>query len=99
MAYFDGNWDVDKYREEHESDQHWLLRKAFMERWKYFYSEERLVCLARVFTNIGFLGCKYPMEIMQEVSALSKELIALQYNSDRALLLAAWCEHPETRPT
>ncbi|XP_050669207.1 uncharacterized protein LOC126968311 [Leptidea sinapis] len=74
MAYFDGNWDVDKYREEHESDQHWLLRKAFMERWKYFYSEERLVCLARVFTNIGFLGCKYPMEIMQEVSALSKEV-------------------------
>ncbi|VVC95002.1 unnamed protein product [Leptidea sinapis] len=71
---FDVNWNVDKYREDHESDKHWSLRKAFMERWKYFYPEERLVCLARIFTNIGFLGCKYPVEVMQEVSGLSKEV-------------------------
>ncbi|XP_050669284.1 uncharacterized protein LOC126968344 [Leptidea sinapis] len=71
---FDVNWVVDKYREDHESDQHWSWRKAFMERWKYFYPEDRLVCLARVFTNIGFLGCKYPLEVMQEVSGLSKEV-------------------------
>ncbi|XP_050669238.1 uncharacterized protein LOC126968325 [Leptidea sinapis] len=75
---FNVNWIVDKYREEHESDEHWLLRKAFMERWKNNYPEERLVCLARVFTNMEFMGCRYPLETMQEVATLSKE-VAKEY--------------------
>ncbi|XP_052743126.1 uncharacterized protein LOC112050026 [Bicyclus anynana] len=75
---FDASWDVDKYRDEHESEEHWLLRKAFMERWKTDYSEERLVCLARVFFNIEFMGCRYPTEIMQEVARLSHD-VAQQY--------------------
>lgn len=79
---FDANWDVDKYREEHESEEHWQLRKSFMERWKSDYSEERLVCLARVFFNIEFMGCRYPAEIMQEVARLSHDvnIILLSYN-------------------
>ncbi|CAH2249522.1 uncharacterized protein LOC120625345 [Pararge aegeria] len=79
---FDVSWDVSKYREEHESEEHWLLRKAFMERWKNDYSEERLVCLARVFFNIEFMGCRYPTEIMQEVARLSQD-VAQQYRKLR----------------
>lgn len=71
---FHVNWDVEKYREEHESDEHWELRKSFIERWKENYSEERLICLARVFANIEFMGCRYPVEVMQEVAQLSKEV-------------------------
>ncbi|XP_041986572.1 NF-kappa-B-repressing factor-like [Aricia agestis] len=71
---FNNDWDVDKYREEHESDEHWELRKAFMERWRDNYPEERLICLARVFANIEFMGCRYPIEVMQEVATLSKEV-------------------------
>ncbi|XP_045782802.1 uncharacterized protein LOC123879230 isoform X1 [Maniola jurtina] len=77
---FNVSWDVNKYREDHESEEHWLLRKAFMERWKKDYSEERLVCLARVFFNIEFMGCRYPTEIMQEVARLSHD-VAHQYRN------------------
>ncbi|KOB66772.1 NF-kappa-B-repressing factor, partial [Operophtera brumata] len=79
---FDVNWDIDKYKEDHESDDHWLLRRNFMERWKPSYPEERLVCLARVFANIEFMGCRYPSEVMQEVARMSKEVNKnLTYNN------------------
>ncbi|RVE53619.1 hypothetical protein evm_001760 [Chilo suppressalis] len=79
---FDVNWNPEKYREEHESDEHWELRKAFMVRWKNDYPEERLVCLARVFTNMEFMGCRYPPEIMHEVAGLSHE-VAQSYRNSR----------------
>ncbi|XP_053621107.1 uncharacterized protein LOC128681335 [Plodia interpunctella] len=83
---FDVNWDIDKYKEEHESDDHWQLRRIFMEKWKNNYSEERLVCLAKVFANIEFMGCRYPTEVMQEVSRLSQEVAQQYRNSKRGKL-------------
>lgn len=77
---FDVDWDIDKYRDDHESEDHWQLRRAFMEKWKNDYPEERLVCLARVFTNVELLGCRYPQEVMQEISRLSYEVTKC-YNS------------------
>ncbi|KAI5638104.1 XRN-Two binding domain, XTBD domain-containing protein [Phthorimaea operculella] len=79
---FDVNWDIEKYREEHESEDHWDLRRKFMERWKNDYCEERLVCLARVFANIELLGCRYPTEAMQEVARLSHD-VAKSYRNSR----------------
>lgn len=52
------DWDVDSYRTDHESNDHWELRKKFMLAHKDKFSEEELVCLAQVFTNIEFLGCR-----------------------------------------
>lgn len=71
---FEVKWNIDKYREEHETDEHWELRKAFMIRWKDNYPEDRLVCLARVFSNIELMGCRYPAEVMKEIASLSKEV-------------------------
>ncbi|CAK1548818.1 unnamed protein product [Leptosia nina] len=76
------SWDIDRYREEHESEEHWQLRREFMERWKNEYSEERLVCLAQVFANIEFLGCRYPIETMQDIARLSHD-IAKDYRSEK----------------
>ncbi|XP_050558336.1 uncharacterized protein LOC118279730 [Spodoptera frugiperda] len=70
---FDVDWDVEKYRDEHECEDHWELRKAFMEKWKNNFPEERLVCLARVYTNIEFMGCRYPPPVMQQIAQLSFE--------------------------
>ncbi|XP_038217838.1 uncharacterized protein LOC119836536 [Zerene cesonia] len=81
MSY-NTNWDVEKYREEHESEDHWQLRRAFIERWKENYPEERLICLAQVFANIEFMGCRYPIETMQEVARLSKE-VAINYRKQK----------------
>jgi hypothetical protein len=55
---FDADWDVDQYKTEHESDEHWELRRSFMLAHKDKFPEDRLVCLAQVFTNIEFLGCR-----------------------------------------
>ncbi|KAJ8707144.1 hypothetical protein PYW08_011278 [Mythimna loreyi] len=71
---FDVNWDIEKYRDEHECEEHWQLRKAFMEKWKNNFPEERLICLARVYTNIEFMGCRYPAPVMQQIAQLSFEV-------------------------
>lgn len=52
------DWDVDKYYDDTEPDQHWELRKQFMITHKGTFSEEYLVALARTFTNIEFMGCR-----------------------------------------
>lgn len=71
---FDTDWDIDYYKTEYESDEHWELRRAFIEAHKYKFPENELVCLAQVFTNIEFLGCRYPAKTMERVAELSKEV-------------------------
>uniref|UniRef100_A0A1I8MPS9 NF-kappa-B-repressing factor n=1 Tax=Musca domestica TaxID=7370 RepID=A0A1I8MPS9_MUSDO len=80
---FPTDWDVDVYRREYESEEHWLLRKRFMEFHKDKFPEDKLVCLAQVFTNMEFMGCKYPAETMAMVAELSKE-VAKEFRAGRA---------------
>lgn len=80
---FDTNWDVEKYRREYESEEHWQLRKRFMDVHKDKFNEDKLVCLAQVFTNMEFMGCKYPAETMRMVGELSKE-VAKEFRAERA---------------
>ncbi|CRK94951.1 CLUMA_CG008439, isoform A [Clunio marinus] len=69
------NWDVEKYRVDYESEEHWELRKAFMETHRENFGEDEIVCLARVFTNVEFLGCRYSNEVMKQIAELSKGII------------------------
>jgi len=55
---FDSSWDVDKYRSEHEYEDHWQFRRQFLVAHQDKFPEDRLVCLAQVFFNIEFLGCQ-----------------------------------------
>ncbi|XP_073814966.1 uncharacterized protein [Musca autumnalis] len=80
---FPTDWDVEVYRREYESEEHWLLRKRFMEVHKDKFPEDKLVCLAQVFTNMEFMGCKYPSETMVMVAELSKE-VAKEFRAGRA---------------
>lgn len=77
------DWDVDDYRTEYESEEHWQLRRDFMMAHKDRFDEERLVCLAQTFINMEFMGCKYPSETMLLVAELSKE-IAEEFRQKRA---------------
>lgn len=54
---FPTDWDADKYYDETEPEEHWELRKQFMELHKDKFPEDYLVALARTFTNVEFLGC------------------------------------------
>lgn len=53
------DFDVDKYRTFYECDEHWELRRAFILKHRDRFSEEEIICLAQVFTNIEFLGCRF----------------------------------------
>ena len=52
------NWDLTKYYDETEPPHHWELRRKFMEAHKDKFPENKLVSLAKTFTNIEFLGCR-----------------------------------------
>lgn len=39
------------------------------------FSEDETVCLARVFTNIEFLGCRYSAEVMTQIAHLSSGIV------------------------
>ena len=52
------DWDVDKYRADHECEDHWKLKKLFMETHRKNFSEDEIVSLAAVFTNVQFMGCR-----------------------------------------
>uniref|UniRef100_A0A1B6D6T3 XRN2-binding (XTBD) domain-containing protein n=1 Tax=Clastoptera arizonana TaxID=38151 RepID=A0A1B6D6T3_9HEMI len=69
---FDTNWDIEKYKPYYESEEHWELRRKFMQTHKNKFPEDRLVCLAQVFFNVEFLGCKYPDKTMELVVELSE---------------------------
>lgn len=58
MSINEKDWDVEKHKLEHECDEHWELRKSFLEAHKDRFPEEQLVCLAQVFTNVELLGCR-----------------------------------------
>lgn len=80
---FDKNWDINRYKTDYESEEHWMLRKKFMEVHKDKFSEDELVCLAQVFTNIEFMGCKYPDETMELVANLSQD-VAKDFRNERS---------------
>lgn len=46
-----------------------------METHKDKFTEDEIVCLARVFTNVELLGCRYSSEVMQQIAELSKGVV------------------------
>lgn len=83
---FSTDWDVEDYRTEYESEEHWELRRDFMLAHKDRFDEDRLVCLAQTFINMEFMGCKYPKDTMFLVAEMSKD-IAEEFRKNRALRL------------
>ncbi len=54
----DEDWDVEEVRGDHESDEHWDLRRNFLIKNKGLYPKLRLLSLSQVFANHEFLGCR-----------------------------------------
>ncbi|XP_061727634.1 partner of xrn-2 protein 1-like [Cydia pomonella] len=74
--------DIDSLRTEHESDEQWTVRRNFMLEHKNDFGEDELITLAQLFTNIEFLGCRYPPETMKRIAKLS-EKVASNYRDSR----------------
>ncbi|XP_055616421.1 partner of xrn-2 protein 1-like [Toxorhynchites rutilus septentrionalis] len=77
------DWSIDAYRTRFEPEEHWELRRAFMERHQNWIPEDELVCLAQVFVNVELLHCRYPLETMERVKAISSG-IADEYRASRS---------------
>ncbi|XP_055697040.1 partner of xrn-2 protein 1-like [Phlebotomus papatasi] len=76
------DWNINSYRTTYECDEHWDLRRSFMEAHKDRFPEDELVCLAQTFTNVEFLGCRYPSDTMRLVAELSKD-VAKEFRKKR----------------
>ncbi|CAG9790664.1 unnamed protein product [Diatraea saccharalis] len=74
--------DVDSLRSEHESEEQWEVRKMFMLEHKDDFEKEELVTLAQLFTNIEFLGCRYPPQTMKRIALLA-EKVSAKYRDSR----------------
>lgn len=66
------DWNIDSYRSHYEPEEHWELRRRFMECHQNWIAEDDLVCLAQVFVNVELLHCRYPLETMERLKELSK---------------------------
>lgn len=76
------DWSIDDYRTRYEPEEHWDLRRCFMEAHQNWIPEDELVCLAQVFVNVELLHCRYPLETMERLKELSKG-IADEFRASR----------------
>lgn len=42
------------------------------------FTEQEILCLAQVFVNVEFLGCKYPVDTMTQVAQLASTVLEIQ---------------------
>lgn len=50
------NWDIEKYRSEHEPKHHWALKKKFMEHHKDRFPETELVSCGLLLSHFKVLN-------------------------------------------
>ncbi|KAG5671534.1 hypothetical protein PVAND_001728 [Polypedilum vanderplanki] len=76
--------DFNKYRKEYESDEHFLLKRKFMEKYWDEYEEEEVLCYTQLFANIEFLRCTYSPEVMQKIHYMTAQVPEIvQYRKKR----------------
>lgn len=66
-----GHFNADNFRDEHESNSEWRMRKEFMSKNFDAVPLNRLICLSRCFISMEVYGCSYPPEVMAQVNQLS----------------------------
>lgn len=78
----DEEWDVEKYRTDYESEEHWELKKLFINTHRHNFNEEKMICLTQIFFNVEMLGCRYGLEVMTQIAEMSKGVIE-EYRESR----------------
>lgn len=65
-------FDVESYRDQHESNSEWRMRREFLLKNHEAIPLDRLICLSRCFISIEVYGCSYPDAVMAQVAELSQ---------------------------
>ncbi|XP_065344760.1 partner of xrn-2 protein 1 [Cloeon dipterum] len=66
--------EINSFRQEHESDEHWQLRREFLDAHFEKFPSSKLQCYSHTYVNIEVLGCRYPNETMQIIADLAAGL-------------------------
>lgn len=77
------DWDVNTYYDETESQEHWSLRKQFMEVFKGKLPEDYLVAFSRALINIDFHSFVYVMHLRYDKKEI-KLKFCFSYSSPQA---------------
>ncbi|KAK9758563.1 XRN-Two Binding Domain, XTBD [Popillia japonica] len=81
---FAADWEVDKHREDTDTEEHWKLRKLFMEINKGQYPENHLVDLSKAFINMHFLDCQYSAPVTAVLKKLAQNIPRDNYPEETA---------------
>ncbi|XP_053667705.1 uncharacterized protein LOC128718056 [Anopheles marshallii] len=84
------SFNIDQFRNPFEGEEHWCLRRAFLEKNQQVLSPDELICLAQVYMNVELLGCNYAAETMEMVAKLSEGL-GQDYQRAHAFMLKPTC--------
>ena len=71
---FDTTWNIEKYKSKFESEEHWDLKRDFLQAYKHKFPEDKLVCLAQCYVNMELMGCSYPAQTMEAITEMGAEL-------------------------
>lgn len=77
------DWNLQDYRNPFETDEHWELRRKFMEQHKSAIPEDELVSLAQAFSNTILLGAVYGEELTGRLGLLGGT-IAREYHDSKS---------------
>jgi hypothetical protein len=85
-----GDFNVEPFRHEHESNKEWSLRKKFLLAHHEKFEERRLLCLASCFINVECYGCTYPAGVMQQLRELTSDILddVKEYREEQRALTA-----------
>uniref|UniRef100_A0A182W2N4 G-patch domain-containing protein n=1 Tax=Anopheles minimus TaxID=112268 RepID=A0A182W2N4_9DIPT len=79
-------FNIDQWKNPLESEKHWALRRAFLEKNQHVLPPDELICLAQVYINMEIYGCTYPSDTMQLVAKCSEGL-GKDYYHEKAIML------------
>uniref|UniRef100_A0A182R767 G-patch domain-containing protein n=1 Tax=Anopheles funestus TaxID=62324 RepID=A0A182R767_ANOFN len=82
----DAPFDIDQCQNPLEHEEHWALRRAFLEKNQHILPQDQLISLAQVYMNVELLGCWYAPETMEIVAKLSEGL-GRDYHRARAVMI------------
>ncbi|XP_053673755.1 uncharacterized protein LOC128724011 [Anopheles nili] len=64
--------NIDQYRLPYEHDEHWQIRRAFLEKNQHVLPLQKLLSLAQAYMNVKTLGCQYAPLTMKRITKYSK---------------------------
>ena len=94
------DFDIERFRDKHESSTEWRLRSEFITAHHEQFTPDRLKCLASCFINVECYGVRYPPLVMAELNELAaaiESVIEPYRNGKRSKKAVAFVKASESK--